>query len=464
MSLIIRIRREFRRSRLINGLRGWLRRLRRKQASKRQTASLREFVYLDEISVYSLIASRLGPNATEFTETETASLKVEVPSSFGGGVDIGSQVLRKSIVQTTFKELYELEMASFIIRPIEDHLKVPEIDNLTDLMAIAEPLKANGWMVDPEDLFRGQLLEVEVQLEAANIFLVSAVISAFLEIFEEDSEIFGLDLNKLAQGKSIGRILEKILVGLVPIRGYAMDYEVVEFEEKEWIVHHKLLNELPETELLSRRPLYVVGVAEQSLFWKDVRRILFSKARFRVLCRLAQDGIQNSWTPVKLAHVLDLVVPGLGNQIDSLWSVVLKSMGKARKTNQSKDRKKQLMHDALVCYATLLAEHYGHTIAIQDLSEAGLLSEKQCNSYDSIKEKRKAFDEIATFLLDRFSLEWEPLTVAHYRAVALVDADLDFTEQSLSPAASPDIPSTDAPPAKSFDERFLDSEFVAIYW
>lgn len=422
-------------------------------------ASLREFVYLDEVSVFSLLASRTGPIATEFTNTETTSLKAEVPSSIGSSVEIGSQVLRKSIIQTTFKDLYELERGSFAIRPIAEKLKSPKIDNVNDLMAMRETLTTDGWIVDPEKLVRGQLFEVEVQLEAENIFRVRAVISAVLEIIEENPGMFGItpDSN-IDMVKSFGRILEKLLVGLVPVSGYATDYEVVGVEGKEWIVHRKLLNELPETELPPRRPLYVVGVAEQSLFWKDVRRILFSKARFRVLCRLAEDGIQDSWRPVKLAHVLDLVVPGLGNQIDTLGSGVLASIIKASKTDPSTDRKRQ-MHDALVGYATLLANRHGHSITAQNLYEAGFPSEQQCNSFGSQKERREAFDAIATFVHNQFGLKRDPDIVAQYRAVALTDAGMDFSGQSISLVASKDVP-----PATSSEEHFLDSEFVAIYW
>jgi hypothetical protein len=415
--------------------------------------------------VYSLIASRLGPIATEFTDTEKASLKVEVPSSFSGGVDIGSQVLRKSIVQTTFKEFYELEMDAFAMRPIKDDQKLPEINNLNDLMTKKEVLMTGGWIIEPEKLVRGQLLEVEVQLEAEDIFSVNEVISAFLEIFEEDFEMFGLDTGGgLIQVEAVGRILKNLLVGLVPIRGQATDYGIVEFEKKEWIVHRKLLEELPETELPSSRPLYVVGVAERSLFWKDIRRILFSKTRFRVLCRLTQVGLQDSWTPVKLAHVLDLVIPGLGNQIDALGSGVLASMGKTRHTNQSVERKQQLMHNALITYAKLLADHYHRGITTQDLSEVGLLSKQYCNSFASQKERREAFDAIATFLLGRFDLEREPSVVAQYRTDALINAGMDFSGQPMPLLVSDDVPSDDVLVAAPSEERFLDSEFVAIYW
>lgn len=97
---------------------------RRRRASKRNRPALREFIYLDEVSVYSLIASRLGPIATQFTETERATLQGEAGSSISSSVpgvakaevraravtirSQETQVLKKSIVQTTFKKLHDL--------------------------------------------------------------------------------------------------------------------------------------------------------------------------------------------------------------------------------------------------------------------------------------------------------------------------------------------------------------------
>jgi len=417
---------------------------------------LREFVYLDEVSVFSLIASRLGPVATEFTETERASLKAEV-AGVGGSSELGSQVLRKSTVQTTFKELYELEINSFAMRPVSENQRPPKVSIMNELISQKEILSADGWIVDPAKLARGQLLEVEVQLEAEDIFRVSSVVSAILEIIETNPEMFGVENKNVAQAKAVGRVLEKLLVGLVPLRGLAVDYEVLKVDAREWIVHRNLLKGLSETETQIKRPLYLVGVADQTLFWKDVRRILFSNARFRVLCRLAQNDIQNSWTPVKLAHILDLIRPGLGKEVDNLGSVVLASMVNASKTEQNTDRKK-LMRDALIGYAKLLAEHHGQTISDNELSQAALLSEKQCNSFGSLEERRNAFDAIATFLSARLQLEWDRVVIAQYRAVALVDAGLDLsgkaTSLGLADSTSPDVS----------EKRFLDSEFVAIYW
>lgn len=157
---------------LITRLRVWFRRWRRKRASKRQSAPLREFVYLDEVSVYSLIASRLGPIAAEFTEKQTASLQSETRSSLSAGSGVAkagvdsrlatgqtqeSQVVRRSIVQTTFKEFYEMEQDSLAMRPIPEGLEPPKTDSLEDLETNMEELENKGWIVDPAKLPRGQL-------------------------------------------------------------------------------------------------------------------------------------------------------------------------------------------------------------------------------------------------------------------------------------------------------------------
>ena len=46
----------------------------------------REFVYLDEVSVLSILASRTGRIATESTESQTSSHSSEIKGSFGVGL------------------------------------------------------------------------------------------------------------------------------------------------------------------------------------------------------------------------------------------------------------------------------------------------------------------------------------------------------------------------------------------
>jgi hypothetical protein len=462
-------------TRLRVGFRQWQRR----RAAQRQKGPLREFVYLDEVSVYSLNASRHGPIAAEFTETQTTSLQGEVGGSLGVNTGVakadlnprllrnqtaGSQVLRKSIVQTTFKELYELELEneSLAIRPIPEDQKCPSFHSSTDLITDIKMLAGNVWIIDPENLKRGNLFELELQLESEAIFNLGVMASAIHEILEEDAEILGVDsAANLIQMKSISRILEKLLVGLVPIRGKAINYCVVKLDGKEWIIHRWLLDQLSDTNSLSIRPLFIVGVAEQALFWKDIRRILFSKAHYNVLCRASQGGIQNSWTPVKLAHVFETVMPPeIANQMNFTRLNEIAKVADISKSGQNVESKQQRVCTALVNYANLLAKHHHIDLSPQNLEQIVLLANQNCLSFSNHDERYKAFESIATYLMQSFNIENEPLIFAEHRELALKDAGLDILGNSITLPTSNDTVSL----TSSQEERFLDSEFVAIYW
>ena len=112
----------------------------------------------------------------------------------------------------------------------------------------------------------------------------------------------------------MNRILEKLLAGLVPVRGRLIEYEFVTVREKEWLVHRRVLNQLSEDDTLQTTAgIYSRCRGAISLFWKGHTAGSFlGIAVSRAMCRVAQDGIQESWTPVKLAHVLDAVAPDLG--------------------------------------------------------------------------------------------------------------------------------------------------------
>ena len=449
-------------------------RWRRRREFKRWKGELREFVYLDEVSVYSLIASRLGPIATEFTETQAKTLEREFSGSLGADsgvlkaeisprrLDIqtrGSQVLRKSTVQTTFKELYDFEIDSLAFKPISEDVTLPKIPNLDALINAAKVLEEEKLVIDPAKLTRGKLLDVEVKLEAESIYHISTFISIFREIFEKSRNVSSLDSYDFEQVKEIEHILSQLLVGLVPIRGQAIDYKVIVHEEKEWIVHHKLLSQL-SSESFDSQPLYVVGVAEQSLFWKDIRRTLFSKAHYRVFCRITQDNLQNTWTPVKLVQVLETMVPDLAHQINTIVESSINSMTNTKPMNQTIE-KKERMRNALIGYAELLANHYNQNITPQDLSMITLISQENCSLYASQKERNQAFEAIATYLLESFNIERESEIVANNRELALNNAGLDFSGQitSLEISNAP-LPTT----SPSREQRLLDTEFIAIYW
>jgi hypothetical protein len=454
--------------------RSWRRRRRWKIAVRRHNTPLREFVYLDDVSVYSLYASRKGPIATELTETEAASLQSEVSASTGVNAAVskaevgsrmqaensrGTQVIRKSIIQTTFKELYDYERKSLVLRPVDEDEPVP-YRSVEDLERAAKAGSVDVWLIDPASLRRGELVELEVELEAEPIFHVGAVISGVLDIIQDDPAMYGVhNVAELAEMRAVNRMLEKLLAGLVPVRGRAVEYNVVELASREWIVHRNVLARIDGASDLCTRPLFLAGVADHSLFWKDIRRVLFASSCYRVLARLTRDGIHAAWTPVKLVDVLRSVVPDVAKVIENANRGVLAAMTGASMLEADAARS-NMIRDALVSYGLGLAEAMGQTLDAEEFAQAVALDRHGPEAFGSVTARRQAFAEVTRFVEGHVGVAADRTAAATHRMVALIEAGFTFDGQVAThqPAIEPARPSTQP------EERFLDSEFVAIYW
>lgn len=453
-------------------IRRWLRQRRRRRAANKRQAPLREFVYLDEVSVYSLIASRLGPVAVEFTDTETASLQTELSSSIGANVGITkaaidsraqtsqsqtSQVLRKSIVQTTFRELYEIEKDRLLLRPAEAADVAPVVRTGEDLrkrLSDADP----PWLIASEGLARGELLELEVELETEPIFRVSTVVSTLFEIMRESPEFTEMaGSEQLGQMQSVGRVLEKLLAGLIPVRARVTDYLAVEASGNEWLVHRRVLDKLQLGSDFVVRPIYLVGIAEEALFWKDIRRVLFSRSRYRVLCRLARPGVQNSWTPVKLAEVFQEVAPNVAGSFE-FANQAAAAIGSTDSAALGNEQKSTILGMAVAEYAHALAARFGQEISDDKLIRQPFVAQaNEISSFD-VKEYRSLCHEVTRYLEQRFQVSADPAILAELRSAALLSARLISESAGFTP-------SSPAPQTRPSDSsRFLDAELVAIYW
>jgi hypothetical protein len=320
-----------------------------------------------------------------------------------------------------------------------------------------EGLESLG-LTAPEGLERGGLVEVEVELETEPIFHLGAVMSGFLDMARENPKLFGVAEGALGEFTAMNRILDKLLGGLIPVRGRVVDLYVVDFDGKEWIAHRTLLSQLPHT--LIRRPLYLTGVAEQSLFWKDIRRVLFSGSRYRVLARLAADGIQSDWTPVKLVDVLRTVAPGVAASIKSVNASVLDAMSGAEALEGTQTQ--AMIRSALTAYVGELAEAAGTTVNPEDAAAAAdaAVTSIDVRSFGSVAVRRQAFAYMEPVVEHSLGRAIDRAKAAECRGTALAAAGFTPDGQPVARPASRLAPDRLRPGG----ERFLDSELIAIYW
>ncbi len=456
---------------LVSRFRAWQARLTRSRATRGGEGPLREFVYLDDVSLYSLLASRKNGIAAEFTESETASLNSEVGGSVSAGLGASraesrarfeaghsrtTQVLRKAIVQTSSKELRDMERErlSFPL-PIGDP---PACGSLAQIEQL-DTAQHGGWIFDPKDLQRGDLLEIDVSLEADPIFRASTAITTVREIMQENLHLFGGEnLEQLAEMRAIGRMLESLLVGLVPVRGRLTSYDTLDVGGKELLVHRELLNQLAPDDRAATYPTFVVGVAERELFWKDIRRVLFAQATYKVFGRLSAAGLADTWRPVKLLDVLGEIHPMFGEEISNLGETALLAMEAAVDASQQPSTDGSTERAVVGSFVTLLAEHHG--IAVTDETfeaclRRGMSADKTW--IETVATRRAVLSSVQKTFEETFGVLTPADVASNLRITSLLDAGLGL--DGSRPSGPVEVPAVS--PRR---ERFLDTEVVAVYW
>jgi len=225
--------------------------------------------------------------------------KAELASRFKGSSTASSQVLSRAVAESLFKHLYEL---------VADRLVwSPKLDQ--------DP--------QPISLERGALIEVEVELAPDPIYGFNATMGVLTDIADDYPALFDDKATALiiAEAELVTKVLERLLVGLIPLKAEVCD--------------------------LSAGEVGGVGVTEQAKYWRDVRRVLFSKSKFTVLGRISRTGVQPSWTPVKLTEVMRDIAPQFPDMITRVGRVGYSAPINAREESNRDALERALLHFAL---------------------------------------------------------------------------------------------------------------------
>lgn len=461
---------------LFSGVRSWWHRRKQRATGSARGGLVREFIYLDDISVYSILASRKGSIATEFTENQTVSLNSDVGTSMGIGLDAtkakfstglqsgqvhGSQVLRKAIVQTSFKELYEIECNSLSLGTLSGQ-QAPKLTSVAEIERRFGELCRDGWLVDVSSLKRGDLFEAEIELEADPIFRMTSIITTLRDLIADNQAMLGRDVTEnLPLMQAMAQVLDSLLAGLVPIRGRLTKYTWTTIGDREILIHELLCTKLRSDSEFTTFPAFVVGVAQGNLFWKDIRRLLFSRSEYTAFCRLAVSGLADTWSPVKITHVLEGIAPQLEDAMREFSENAAKFFSMHETiTPMVADGEPTDYRSIVREYADRLVAH--HTACLDSHAiESTIDKVVYVKDWWRTVDGRRAVFSHATQLLDT-ALGKETGGEVAYRIRADVlreagiSSTLDVEELAMKVRGESEI--------RESKERFLDSEIIAIYW
>lgn len=444
--------------------RRWILREKPRAISDRQILKnpLREFIYLDEVSLQSLLSSKNG-EMTSSTSTEVSqSVEAEVSSSASvattgiGKAEVGSrfqtqnsstlQTAKKATVQSWFRELDKVPN----LRALETVQQVRAFADTKELLSCDN----RSVCIRDDQFFRGDVVEFRVRLAADPIFHLVTLVSEMKAMAEDYPTMMDGNggLEQFGEIEGISRVLQRLLAGLIPVRAQVIDYVVVEIENHEYLVHADALKDLE----IEHKPVEIGCVTELDAYWKDIRRVLFSDAEFTMLCRVAKNGLKRNWTPVKLADLLGQLAPNLAQQIDDaariMFDITRREMPQCERRSS---------------FAALL-----ETYSQAHIAETGVsLKESQQTAIDqknvdlaatgqSVHEQTAALKDMGEFLSELTGHKIDARKALQLRENARRASDLQYFDppKNSSPAPPEDSKSV------SQNDRFLDVEVVAMYW
>lgn len=425
---------------------------------------LREFVYLDEVSLTSLLVSQRdtipehvtsGRSVSEQAEisgkasVNAVAAKAESETRYQTANSSSVESSRKAVVQTLFNELRD--DANLPIALHDDAIGPVVLPS--DGASQNEDLR--GWRGD--DLQRGQLIELEVVLDVDPVFKLGTMVSEFSAMAAEYPQMAGPSgLAMLDEVEPVKKVLDRLLAGLIPIRAKVCNYVVANLDGQDYVVRSSTAAELG----VPVHSLEVVGVTEHIGYWKDIRRVLFSSARFKLLCRVARPGLHETWTPVKVAHLFGNVAPTLVEQIDTLSKTGTSGLS-ALPAGQSH----LTLLGALANYADEIANTATDGIQAPETVELIEIAARISNEA-SPTAQRHAFAEVRDLLIERNpGLAPTPEQDLRARQSARERAGLPALPggavATTATSTHDDLPED---PASSDLAKLFDVEVVAIYW
>ena len=372
--------------------------------------------------------------------------------------------MREAVIQTNFKELYDIEHKVLALRPAEAD-RLPKVESMGDLEGLLDSSQQASWLVDPSTIQRGELMEVEVELEADPIFGMATVIATFFELMEDSEHLLGSAATaRLPEIRSAVGLLENLLGGLVPIRGHLVDYDWTQVRGCDVLVHRSLLRQIPLDARPKSYPAVLVGVTQRDLFWKDIRRVLFSQARYTVFCRLATSGLMGRWNPIKMADVFSSVAPDFDELIQNMGDELISGFKQGVRSaimNGTPDTPStelyQTEQEVLERYAESLADHHNCDLEPADVDTLTRGISRTENWLASVDYYRPVFAEVTTRVDNSLQVK-TPADVAcdlRFQAVQL---------WRLKDIVEPNGSTVRGTPPEPKHERFLDTEVIAIYW
>jgi hypothetical protein len=434
----------------------FLRRLNRKAAMM----EIREFVYLDEISVESLLASSDGEILVESTNTKSSSIEVggsgsadlfkkasfapSLKASRGKAV----QELRKSVAQSAFARFRERNQTHFTIRPL-DSMKPRRKDPARLLALDRKTLRRLRQGVPLSSLSRGDLLEIETNISAADSYKARTAMTAVTDVIEAYPSFLTIEQrDALKSARPLTELIDKLNGDAIPVIGEFSSLRINVLDGEPWLLQSA---RTPSNESSS---LLLESVVQPNWFWGDIGRTLFQNRRFRILCRVVSPDLRSTPGSSYVGTILRTIDPRLAETIDDMGPMFLGAL-RSGTSQGHKNRDTPSASADLVAWYVNELKVLGHP----DLSAGASIG---LGGFEAVPVRSLQFSAQTEFFLSLDqALELTATTISLDQRAGL--RDRARTEFGLWPwSAATTVQTTSSHEGES--HQYLEIEIVAAYW
>lgn len=467
---------------------------RRSRGRRGSDSSAREFVYLDEVSVTSLVAAVERDGIPEtVTDKLTRASEAESSATYGAGagkLKVGlegrlkssesssREVVRRTVIQGTFDSLRRrLDPKAVQSRTVANRWYERDLGTYASASSVErdlERLVRKRVCLPIADLARGDVLEIAISLDADPVYRMLTVMTSMMEMVKGRESVLGVDPQQFQQAVPIAEMLDQLLVGLVPIRSEVRDYRLVNLCGSQHLLAADLID--PGSGLDTGAAVFeVVGLTEIGGYWKDLRRVLFGKERCTAYVRVVAPQIRTNWNPVILTEVFKSASIDIVDQVLELpRSFEAGIRGELDAGSPA----------AIIAWISCLTEFgnrlnvaYNSPASEADISEAVNQAILTSEDFADPEDRRRTFDVVAATVArwvgDDGVVRGEPATDVKERGqlpsppVSFRDRVRELREDALQSLleslGDPDETSeADAVEVEALPQ--LEVEFVAIYW
>lgn len=268
---------------------------------------LREFIYLDETSVVSLLASLEG-EITESLITRSESVNRELGKSNKGlsykGTGYnrinesetlersGSETIQRSVIQSRFDELYESRQNQLLL-PSEEGLEVEEVT-------------------------RSEIIELDGYVNIAESYRVFKILEYLTNTFEDIEELQkSIEDIPREELDAVSGFLSSLFGNQVPVKIDVVNYRIVEG-------HIQHVHNLDSAE--EGKPISIVAYLNRDSLWDDPLTVFSGNTEFTIYGRVISNEVD--WTPLRLTRVLEDHFPDQARQVNMALKTALLNLEK----------------------------------------------------------------------------------------------------------------------------------------